>query len=208
MSNKCLSNVSLFADKDTYETENRTNYINTDFDSELFILTSNRKLKVIKGDFAIPDDDEKGSNLIIYPTSPKAVRPKTKMSLFNELANMDIGIMKEREMTPQRTKEDNNENNGIVRTNSFSKENMEKIRSTIVPLNKKYHIKSNKDSIIKVPEGCKYLNNFLDETDDHDLKFFIDLINEEPVKLNGWNQVINEKMLGIYKKTVRYIIIF
>jgi hypothetical protein len=34
------------------------------------------------------------------------------------------------------------------------------------------------------------------------MKFFIDLINEEPVKSNGWSSVVDDKQMGIFKKAV------
>jgi hypothetical protein len=178
--------------------EVQTKYLATDGDVvSMLFQTNNRKIKYVKGDFAIPEEDD----AVPYkqPASPKVLRPRVKQSLFNELAGVDIGIIKERELTPpQKTLPE--DNNTIKRTNSFNKENIEKLRHSNT-LHKSFNIKTNKDSIIRVPEGCIYFL-ILDATDDHDLKILIDHINEEPVKTNGWNQVINDKGLAIFKKTV------
>jgi hypothetical protein len=188
------------------EIEIKTKYLYTDGDMDMprlfsYPLITNRKLKIIKGDFAIPEEDE-----FLHVERSPHMRPKIRQSLFNELAGVDIGIIKERELTPpqRETAIIEEENDVYMRTNSFNKESMEKMRTSMICKNKLYPIRSKDDSIIKVPENCTLFSN-IDSTDDHDLKILIDLINEEPIKTNHWSQVINDKGLAIFKKTVYQI---
>ncbi len=59
----------------------------------------------------------------------------------------------------------------------------------------KYHIKTSKTNLIKLPEP-----NY--GTDEKELKEIIDIMNEEPIKINGYQKVINETETKIYKKTI------
>jgi hypothetical protein len=178
--------------EDNRETEIKMRYIHTDLDDcDVFKLAINRKITFIKGDQGVPDEDE----LVISPM--KTIRPRMKQSLFNELADMDINVIKEREFTPpQRVTE--NENKEAIEdnrgNNSFTKENMGKMLRSSLSFKKHFNIKSTKDSVIRVPDGYT--------TEDYDLKFLCDLINEEPNKNNGWVNVMGEKLINVYKKTV------
>jgi hypothetical protein len=46
----------------------------------------------------------------------------------------------------------------------------------------------------------------LDTTDDYDLKILVDLINEQPIKPNGWVKVILENDISIFRKTVNNLL--
>ena len=59
----------------------------------------------------------------------------------------------------------------------------------------KYHIRTNKRSLIKLPEEIY-------GTDDKELKQIIDVINEEPIEENGYQKVINESKTKIFKKVI------
>ena len=59
----------------------------------------------------------------------------------------------------------------------------------------KYHIRTNKRSLIKLPEEIY-------GTDDKELKKIIDVINEEPIEENGYQKVINESKTKIFKKVI------
>jgi hypothetical protein len=155
------------------EVEHKTRYLYTDGDIDTVfscLLLGERKLKPVKGDFEVPDDDFITSKPVYPVHNLQPLKPRMKQSLFNELANMDIGIIKERELTPpQKEKADKIEimddidNGGYVRTNSFSKENVEKVRTTLAYNNKNklFAIKSKEDSIIKVADNCKYMFDLL-----------------------------------------------
>ena len=59
----------------------------------------------------------------------------------------------------------------------------------------KYHIRTNKRSLIKLPEEIY-------GTDDKELKQIIDVINEEPIEKNGYQKVINDSETKIFKKVI------
>jgi hypothetical protein len=59
----------------------------------------------------------------------------------------------------------------------------------------KYHIRTNKRSLIKLPEEIY-------GTDDKELKQIIEVINEEPIEKNGYQKVINDSETKIFKKVI------
>ena len=59
----------------------------------------------------------------------------------------------------------------------------------------KYHIRTNKRSLIKFPEEIY-------GTDDKELKQIIEVINEEPIEKNGYQKVINDSETKIFKKVI------
>jgi hypothetical protein len=80
-------------------------------------------------------------------------------NVFCEIANMEI-TYKEREMTPpnrlKEIKEEENETEPDSKmNNSFSKERVDKLRSTMSCAKKLFNIKTNKDSMIRCPDPCK-----------------------------------------------------
>jgi hypothetical protein len=63
---------------------------------------------------------------------------------------------KEREMTPpNRIKEEDDETEPDSKlNNSFSKERVEKLRTTLATVKKLFSFKTQKDSMIKIPDAC------------------------------------------------------
>jgi hypothetical protein len=149
---------------------------------DIFAGVAKRKLKKLTGDYGVPDEDE----LIC---SPKKVIDLSVNERTEKLKEESFIIKLE-----EQAKEEFNKN--------FESEAFEKVKQAEQVLAKKYTISSKSDSIVKVPEGCKIIFNS-DSTDDYDLKFFIELINEEPIKSNGWSTVIDDKNIGIFKKAVK-----
>ena len=87
------------------------------------------------------------------------------------------------------SKKDENENN--------KEPNKEGIINTTKPIEKKYkyYIKTTKDNLIKIPNP-----NY--GTDDKDLKYLIDLMNEKPTKENGYHNVVEEQNIHIFKRMI------
>ena len=73
----------------------------------------------------------------------------------------------------------------------------EEIITTTKPIEKKYkfYIKTTKDNFIKIPNP-----NY--GTDDKDLKYLIELMNEKPLKENGYHRVVEEANIHIFKRMV------
>ena len=96
---------------------------------------------------------------------------------------------------------DNNNNIDIEKLSIKIKENnknleeekKEEEKKIIEVKNYKYHITTNQDDLIYIPE-INY------GTDDYDLKHFVDIMNEKPLKKNGYHNVIDEPDTKIYKK--------
>lgn len=78
-------------------------------------------------------------------------------NVFCEIANMEI-TFKEREMTPpHRIIEEDNETDPETKlNNSFSKERIDKLRNTLSTAKKLFNIKTNKESMIRLPDPCIY----------------------------------------------------
>ena len=108
------------------------------------------KIKNIIGDNYHPLDED--APLETY-NIPKIIKHNNKSNnVFCEIANMEI-TFKEREMTPPHSIHKDDEND-IKFNISYSKERVEKIRNTLTSANKLFNIKTNKDSMIKLSEGC------------------------------------------------------
>ncbi len=75
--------------------------------------------------------------------------------------------------------------------------NNEEIITTKTQTEKKYkfYIKTTKDNLIKIPNS-----NY--GTDDKDLKYLIDLMNEKPLKENGYHKVVDEPNIHIFKRMI------
>ena len=140
--------------------------------------------------------------------SPKIKYKKSKLlgdlKQLNEYEINNIMIYNDQKTTDTE-KKINNKNIPKKETNKLKIENINdnldereisKFKNEIKPKKKyRYNIKTSKKNLIKLPEP-----NF--GTDEKELKDIIDIMNEEPIKQNGYQNVINEISTKIYKKTI------
>ena len=85
------------------------------------------------------------------------------------------------------------ENNKKEEEKKEEEKKEEEEKKIIEVKNYKYHINTNQSDLIYIPE-INY------GTDDYDLKNFVDIMNEKPLKKNGYSNVIDEPDTKIYKK--------
>ena len=103
------------------------------------------------------------------PINNKNIPKKEIINIKREILNQDLNYQKI--------------NNSTLEEGKIKKKNY------------KYHIRTNKRSLIKLPEEIY-------GTDDKELKQIIDVINEEPIEKNGYQKVINDSETKIFKKVI------
>ena len=144
--------------------------------NEMFIPKIKYKKPILLGDIKQLNDYQI-NDIMIY-NSQKTTDTENKINIKiipkNETKNLKIEII--------------NDNLGESKISKFKEE--------IKPKKKyKYHIKTSKRNLIKLPEP-------IFGTDEKELKEIIDIMNEEPIKINGYQNVINESEIKIYKKII------
>ena len=132
--------------------------------NEMFIPKIKYKKPILLGDIKQLNDYQI-NDIMIY-NSQKTTDTENKINIKiipkNETKNLKIEII--------------NDNLGESKISKFKEE--------IKPKKKyKYHIKTSKRNLIKLPEP-------IFGTDEKELKEIIDIMNEEPIKINGYQNVI------------------
>lgn len=136
--------------------------------------------------------------------------------LFKDISKADLKTIKERPLTPLQRKspidEEDERSLPVIHLDRVKSQSKTKLlsdedrmtvlqrKSTLYPL-LKHDIHTDQNSIIKLEKNCIFIYIILDKTDDIDLKYLIDLLNEN-IKTN-WKSVMNLEHLKIYKKSVK-----
>jgi len=180
---------------------------NNNFESIFSIIINsqqnNNKNKLnIKGDLNFLKE-----NIILNETKYNNEHKKTEsMNLQSKFLNKEENL---KQSFISSNKKDLNLNNYNLINNNIDQDNLiinlnesnnkinekknEEEKKNIEIKTYKYNITTTKDDLIYIPE-----RNY--GTDDHDLKNFVDIMNEKPLKKNGYSKVIDEPDTKIYKK--------
>jgi hypothetical protein len=93
------------------------------------------------------------------------------------------------------------DNNNLIKMESLTNTQLIKEEEMNLVPERQHKITTDGSSLIRFPENCNIQCNQLDSTDDADLKFIIDIYNDD--LKDGWNPVTVEKDISVYSKKVK-----